>query len=321
MHDAGKSISWDEPDPRGLVDLHLHTTASDGSETPRRLFEIAAEKGLKAIGFCDHDTVGAAKEGLRLAGEFGIEFVPGSEIGIAHDPDRGLVETDLVAYYYDPDHDEFNDVLARLRKAKNAKLDDQLVVLEREGFSVPKDEVLAEAQGETIRRPHIFAVLKRYYPDLHPQTFYPNTDFGGPWYVSKSFNLTLEECVGLVRRAGGVTVLSSPGSYNTLYKKSGELIDPQVDRLVRLCAGAGVACLETIYTYDCNKPYFRSSNETIDAHQLDTLIQHYERLADELGMTKTGGSDFHGASKPQIELGAVPVGGRYLEGLKRAAGR
>ena len=321
MHVPEPSIPWDAPDPMGLVDLHLHTTASDGSETPRRLFEIAAEKGLKAIGFCDHDTVGAAKEGLRLAEEFGIEFVPGSEIGIAHDPERGLVEIDLVAYYYDPDHDELNDILARLRKAKNAKLDDQLVVLARAGISLPKDEVLAEAKGETIRRPHIFAVLKRYYPEIHPQEFYPNTDFGGPWYVPKSFNLSLEECVALVRRAGGVVVLSSPGSYNTLYKKDGTLTDPQVDKMVRLCAEVGVECLETIYSYDCNKPYFRSSSDTIDTHQLAALIQHYEDLADELGMTKTGGSDFHGASKPQIQVGAVPVGYRYLEGLKRAAGR
>ena len=312
---------WSAPDPRGYVDLHLHTTASDGSETPRRLFELAAEKGLKAIGFCDHDTVSAAHEGLRLAEEFGIEFVPGCEIGIAHDPDRGLVEADLLAYYYDPNHDELNDVLAKLRDAKNAKLDAQLDVLVREGFRVPREEVLREAQGETIRRPHIFAVLRRYYPDLHPQVFYPNTDFGGPWYVSKSYNLTLEGCVTLVRRAGGVTVLSSPGSYNALYKKSGALIDPQVDEMARMCAAAGVECLETVYTYDCNKPYFRSPAETITPEQLAVLVQHYEDLADELGMTKTGGSDFHGTSKPQIAMGSIPVGYRYLEGLRRAAGR
>jgi 3',5'-nucleoside bisphosphate phosphatase len=313
--------SWTTPDPRGNVDLHLHTTASDGSETPRRLFELAAEKGLKAIGFCDHDTVSAAREGFALAEEFGIEFVPGCEIGIAHDPDRGLVETDLLAYYYDPDHDELNDVLSRLRAAKNEKLDAQLGVLEREGFQVPRNEILAEARGETIRRPHIFAVLRRYYPDLDPQTFYPNTDFGGPWYVSKSFSLGLEECVAVVRRAGGVTVLSSPGSYNTLYKKTGALIDPQVDDMIRVCAQAGVDCLETVYSYDCNKPYFRSTAETITPHELGVLIQHYEDLAEALALTKTGGSDFHGASKPQIAMGSIPVGYRYLEGLRRAAGR
>jgi len=312
---------WTEPDPKGVVDLHLHTLASDGSETPRHLFEMAANLDLKAIGFCDHDTIGAAHEGASLAEEFGIEFVPGCEIGIAHDPDRGLVEADLLAYYYDPDHDELGEVLARLRKAKNEKLDAQLEVLLREGFKLPKEEVVAEAKGETIRRPHIFTVLKRYYPDMHPQVFYPNTDFGGPWYVSKSYNLTLEECVALVRRAGGVTVLSSPGSYNVLYKKDGTLIDPGVDRMIRMCAEAGVECLETVYTYQCNKPYFRSKDDTVGDEQLNQLIEHYESLADELGMTKTGGSDFHGDSKPQIEMGALPVGYRYLENLKKAAGR
>lgn len=312
---------WTEPDPKGVVDLHLHTLASDGSETPRHLFEMAARKGLQAIGFCDHDTIGAAHEGVSLAEEFGIEFVPGCEIGIAHDPDRGLIETDLLAYYYDPDHDELGDVLARLRKAKNEKLDAQLEVLLREGFKLPKKEVLAEAKGETIRRPHIFTVLKRYYPDMTPPVFYPNTDFGGPWYVSKSYSLTLEECAALVHRAGGLTVLSSPGSYNVLYKKDGTLIDPDVDRMVRMCAEAGVECLETVYTYQCNKPYFRSKDDTVGDEQLNQLIEHYESLADELGMTKTGGSDFHGDSKPQIEMGALPVGYRYLENLKKAAGR
>lgn len=312
---------WSEPDPRGYIDLHLHTTASDGSETPRRLFEMAQEKSLRAIGFCDHDSIGSVPEGLALAAEFGIEFVPGCEIGIAHDPDRGLVETDLVAYYYDPAHDELNDVLAKLRNAKNRKLDSQLARLREEGFDLPREEILALAQGETIRRPHIFQVMKKHYPDMVPNVFYPNTDFGGPWYVSKEYSLSLEDCVAVVRRAGGITCLSSPGSYNELYKPEGVLIDPGVDRIVRLCAEAGVGALETIYTYHRNKPYFRTLDETVDDDALRDLVDHYEALADELGLVKTGGSDFHGVSKPQIGIGMLPVPYRYLEGLKRAVGR
>jgi len=312
---------WSDPDPRGVVDLHVHTTASDGSETPRRLFEMAREKGLRALGFCDHDSIGGVREGLGLAEEFGIDFVPGCEIGIAHDPDRGLVETDIVAYLYDPDHDELNDVLARLRRAKNNKLDAQLKVLADEGYSVPRDEVLAEAKGETIRRPHIFKVLKKYYPEMEPPVFYPRTDFGGPWYVSKEYNLTLEDCVAVVARAGGVCVLSSPGSYNSRYKKDGTLIDSEADRIVEVCTQAGVKGLETVYTYHRNKPYFRSLEQTIDTAELDRLISHYEELAIRLGMFATGGSDYHGTSKPQIALGELPVGYRYYEALLRAAGR
>jgi predicted metal-dependent phosphoesterase TrpH len=313
--------TWRDPDPDGIVDLHLHTTASDGSESPRRLFELAREAGLRAIGFCDHDSIGSVREGLALAPEFGIDFVPGCEIGIAHDPDRGLVEADLVAYYYDPDHDELNDVLVRLQKAKNAKLDGQLRVLSAAGYRVPKDEVLALAQGETIRRPHIFAVLKKYHPEVKPEVFYPSTDFGGRWYVSKEYSLTLEDCVAVVARAGGVTVLSSPGSYNERFKKDGVLIDPGVDRIVAVCAHAGVKGLETVYTYHCNKPYYRGPGATIDSGQLDALIDHYEELAARFGMLKTGGSDFHGSSKPQIRVGELPVPYRYLTGLQRAAGR
>ncbi len=314
-------MNWRDPDPRGNVDLHLHTTASDGSESPRRLFALAREKGLRAIGFCDHDSIGGVAEGLALADEFGIEFVPGCEIGIAHDPERGLVEADIVAYYYDPRHDELNDVLVRLQRAKNNKLDGQLRVLADLDYRIPKDEVLALAKGETIRRPHIFAVLQKYHPEVTPQVFYPNTDFGGPWYVPKDYSLTLEDCVAVVRRAGGVCVLSSPGSYNERYKRDATLIDPTVDRITEVCAAAGVRGLETIYTYHRNKPYFRGPGAAIDAAQLGTLIDHYEALAERLGMFKTGGSDFHGAPKPQIALGELPVPYRYLEGLRRAVGR
>lgn len=319
--EAQAAASWREPDLGGWVDLHVHTTASDGSESPRRLFEMARERGLAALGFCDHDSQGSVAEGLALAEEFGIELVPGCEIGIAHDPERGLVETDILAYYYDPAHDELNAVLQRLQVAKNKKLDLQLARLAEDGLRVPREEVLAGARGETIRRPHIYQVLRKYHPEITPEVFYPSSDFGGRWYVSKEFSLSLEDCVALVRRAGGVTCLSSPGSYNALYKKSRALVDPAVDRMVEVCAAAGVECLETIYSYHRNKPYYRSAGETISAAELHALIDHFEALARRHGLTPTGGSDFHGTAKPQIALGEVAVPYRYLTGLKRAAGR
>ncbi len=314
-------IIWSTPDPLGAIDLHLHTTASDGSESPRCLFELAQAKGLRAIGFCDHDSIGSISEASVLAEEFAIEFVPGCEIGISHDPVRGLVETDLVAYYFNPDNKELNSTLARLREAKNRKLDKQLSVLADAGFSVPRDKVLALAKGETIRRPHIFAVLKQCYPEITPDLFYKNSDYGGSWYVSKEFNLSLEDCVALIKQAGGITVLSSPGSYNTLYKKTSELIDPAVDRLIQTCAAAGVEGLETIYTYRGNKPYFKSTDDTISQADLETLISHYELLAQQLSLVRTGGSDYHGLSKPQIALGEIPVPYRYLSNLKNVVGR
>jgi hypothetical protein len=153
---------------------------------------------------------------------------------------------------------------------------------------------------------------------MPPDVFFPNTDFGGPWYVTKSYSLSLEDCVSVVARAGGITVLSSPGSYNTRFKKFGTLIDPDIDRMVEICAASGVRGLETIYTYHRNKPYFRSPEETISDEELRQLIDHYEGLADRLGLVKAGGCDYHGRSKPQIALGDLPVPYRYLEHLRAA---
>lgn len=321
MSKSRSAPDWRTPDPDGYVDLHLHTTASDGSESPRTLFELARKKGLRAIGFCDHDSIGSVVEGMALAEEFGIELVPGCEIGIAHDPSRGLVEADIVAYYYDPNHAEFNAVLKRLRDAKNNKLRVQLGLLADVGYPLPEDEILALAQGETVRRPHIFAVMKNYFPEMTPDTFYPNTDFGGPWYVSKEFSLSLEDCVAIVGGAGGLCVLSSPGSYNERFKKDGTLIDPDVDKLIELVAAAGVRGLETIYSYDHNKPFYKADVDLIDQSALHQLITHYELLAEVHDLVKTGGCDFHGASKPQIQVGELAIPYRYLRQLKMALGR
>ena len=81
------------------------------------------------------------------------------------------MEADIVAYYYDPDHAEFNAVLKRLREAKNKKLDTQLELLADVGYPLPREEILTHAKGETVRRPHIYQVMKKYYPELSPDQF------------------------------------------------------------------------------------------------------------------------------------------------------
>ena len=106
-----------------------------------------------------------------------------------------------------------------------------------------------------------------------------------------------------------------------MYKKDLTLLDPGVDRLVELTAAAGVRGLETIYSYNHNKPYFKTPAETIDIPSLHKLISHFENLADKLNLVKTGGCDYHGLSKPQIQVGELPVPYRYLTNLKAAVGR
>ena len=193
-----------------MVDLHMHTVASDGSETAETLVRKAKSLGLAAVAITDHDSVGSVREALAAGEKYGVEVIPGVEIGIAHDPERHLIEIDILGYFVDPDFDALEDVLQRLQDAKNGKLSKQIAVLAENGLPIEADEVLEGAAGDTVRRPHIWKVLHRYYPDFPPQEFFDKTSYGGEWHVTKDFSLKLEECVELVERAGGVPVLAHP---------------------------------------------------------------------------------------------------------------
>jgi len=308
------------PSPDARVDLHLHSTASDGTATPTELVVAAKSLGLAAIALSDHDSIGGVREAMAAGAEHGVEVLPSVEIGIAHDPDRGLVEVDVHGYLVDPENEELTGVLDRLQVAKNRKLDRQIAVLAENGMPIDRNEVLAIANGDTVRRPHIWKVLHEHHPDLAAEEFFDRTSFGGDWHVTKEFSLTLEECVALVERAGGVPVLAHPGAYNATFAKTGELIDPAVDDAIRLCAGAGMKGIEVYYTYDKNRPFY-NAEPLITKGELGTLIAHYEEMAESLGLLRTGGTDYHGTSKPQISIGEIDVPYRLVSDLKAAAGR
>ena len=208
-------------------------------------------------------------------------------------------------------------MLDRLQDSKNGKLAKQIAVLAENGLPIEAAEVLEEAAGDTVRRPHIWKVLHRYHPDFAAQEFFDRTSYGGDWHVSKDFSLRLEESVELIERAGGVPVLAHPGAYNTTFAKGGAMIDPVVDEIIATCAGAGIKGLEVYYSYDKNRP-FHNSEPLITKDELAELVGHYAGLAEKHGMLRTGGTDFHGVTKPQIEVGEVDVRYSLVEALKAA---
>ncbi len=299
------------------IDLHLHTTASDGTLTPEELVLLAKKRGLAAIAVTDHDTISGVKEAMAAGEEHGIEVVPGTEIGIAHDPDRHLVEIDILGYFVDPDGAELIEALGLLQKAKNDKLYKQLAVLAQNGYEIESSEVLAVAAGDTVRRPHIWKILREHYPRFRAEVFFGKTSFGGDWYVTKDFSLSLEATVDLIERAGGVPVIAHPGVYNKTFTKRGTLIDPDVDKTIATCVGAGVKGIEVYYSYNKNSPYW-NGDSLISEEQYAELVGHYASLAESHGVLKTGGTDFHGANKPQIDVGEVEVPYCLLEELRAA---
>ncbi|MBM3307324.1 MAG: PHP domain-containing protein [Candidatus Eisenbacteria bacterium] len=301
----------------GGIDLHVHTTASDGSLTPSEVVARASGLGLAAIAVTDHDSVGGVPEALAAGARHGLEVVPGVEIGIAHEPGRGLVEVDILGYFVDHSDPELRDVLARMQAAKNGKLARQVEVLAAHGYPIDAAEVEREAAGDTVRRPHIWKVLHRHHAGLEAQEFFDRTSFGGEWHVPKSFGVTLEECVALIGRAGGVPVVAHPGCYSAAFDGGGSLIDPAVDAVIAVCAGAGVRGVEVYYPYDRSRPH-GDGRPLMTAAELASVHEHYASEAGRHGLVATGGTDFHGASKPEIEIGDVPVPYGVLTALRAA---
>ncbi len=302
----------------GRIDLHLHSTASDGTLTPTELVARARSLGLAAIAITDHDTVGGVREGLEAGREFGIEVVPGVEIGISHDPSRCLVEIDILGYFIDPEHPDLIEALTLLQKAKNDKLFKQLAVLAQNGYEIESADVLAVADGDTVRRPHIWRILRERYPELRAEVFFERTSFGGDWHVTRDFSLTLEATVDLIERAGGISSVAHPGAYNETFTKKRELIDPGVDEAIRHCLDAGVRGIEVHYTYDKNRPFHDKTGSLITPAEREALIAHYAGIARSRGVLMTGGTDFHGSNKPQIEVGELDIPVTLLDDLRAA---
>ncbi len=273
------------------VDLHVHTTASDGTLTPTEVIELAVAEGVQVIGIADHDTVGGVAEALAAGARLGVEVVPAVELSIQNRIEKDFVELHLLGYGIDHTNPDFVAVLDRVVQARIEQKIAQIKVLQRDGIDVPVEEVFALARG-VPGRPHIAQVVLARNPGRFPNKaalFREYLAEGGKAYVPRRFSLRLAEAVDLVVQAGGVPVLAHPGAYPGVS-------DPAA--MVRRARDeAGIRGLEVAYPYDKNRPHYGASPQQVAA-----LISQFADLADSLGLLKTGGSDFHGAGK-NIALG------------------
>jgi predicted metal-dependent phosphoesterase TrpH len=282
------------------VDLQVHTTASDGTCTPTEVVELAAGKGIRVLAITDHDSILGVAEataaGAHLCGSTaltaGVEVVPAIDLSTRDEPDKDLMELHLLGYFIDPDDPALNATLKRAIQGRVEQKRSQIQKLQELGFDVPEEEVFALAGGAPSRS-HIAEVLLRHNPDRvtgKQQLFGEYLSVRGKAYVPRPFELSLEEAIQVVAAAGGVPVLSHPADYPHVRDPVG---------VVRYAASLGLRGIEVNYTYDKNRRHFG-----IPKAELHALIRRFDALADELGLLKTGGSDFHGDRKP-IELGEM----------------
>jgi len=278
-----------------MIDLHTHSTASDGTFSPKALVELAAEKGLSAIALTDHDTVAGVAPAQARGKSLGVEVVPAVELGASFD---GVGEIHLLGYFIDIKNKTLRDRLAWLRNERRSRGRKIVERLREMGVSISVEQVEKIAQGESVGRPHIArALVENGHVASMKEAFERYLKSTGPAYIKRE-QLSAGEAIGLVRGAGGVAVLAHPF---TLKGKDGEF-SQVLQSLIEL----GLRGIEVFYSQHTTQQ-----------------VDRYKQLAARFGLLMTGGSDFHGANKPQIELahgcGNPQIPTDLLAGLLKAA--
>jgi len=277
-----------------MIDLHFHSTFSDGSVPPEGLVRMGKEIGLTAMALTDHDSTGGVDRFLASCRKAGLTGISGVEISA--EISRGTLH--MLAYFIDPRNAKLESVLERIRGGRSARNEEILAKLNGMGFELTWEEVLAFAGEDVVGRPHLArALVQRGYVDSTKQAFNLYLAKGRKAYAER-FRLPPAECIAVIRGAGGVAVLAHPF---TLELNRGALRE-----YVSGLAGRGLGGIEVRYSE-------HSSSQ----------VAQYTALADEFDLAPTGGSDFHGQVNPEIKIGtgfgSLNVPDACVEALRRKA--
>jgi len=263
-----------------MIDLHTHTTFSDGSQTPTELVEEAAAIGLTAIAVTDHDTVDGLSEALAAGERLGVDVVPGVEINLEYD----RVTMDMLGYFLaGMPTDELQRELAELRVYRDERNTRMVRRLAELDMPLDPADLLAAAENGAVGRPHIGeAMVRRGYVSSIREAFELYLRRGAPAWVDRR-RLALGRALKLLRASGALPVLAHPGIIRT--DAAG------LNQIVREAARGGMAGIECFYPL----------------HDEDT-VRRCLGLAGKYALVPTGGSDYHGTVKPKARLGVGSLG-------------
>jgi predicted metal-dependent phosphoesterase TrpH len=265
-----------------LADLHIHTTASDGSLRPEEAVKLAKKAKLFAIAICDHDSVDGISPAIEAGKLYRIRVIPGVEMCY----ENGPIDAHIVGYFIDWQDKTLNSELRELQQGRFRRVNDILEKLSKAGVELKMGDVLSvAAEGAVLTRSHVArAMVIHGYSKSEEEAFEKFLAYGRGAYVNR-YQLPLGETMRLIKNAGGVPVLAHP--------KHGE-----ATRLLPELVDLGLKGIE-VYHPDHSK----------------SDIARFRRLARKYGLIEVGGSDSHGPDRP---IGTVTVPYEVVERLEEA---
>ena len=259
------------------IDLHTHSSCSDGSLDPTALVNEANSADLSAIALTDHDTVSGVEEAIAAGQKNGVEVISGVEISASHDGKP----VNILGYGIDPTNDELSDLIDELQVIRSNRNSQILEKLGGLGIRIDEDELVASTPG-LVGRPHIAGFLVRMKAATNIEhAFRKFLKKSGKAYVeAEKFPAT--ESIKTINRTGGIAVLAHPTTFSKSIKN--------IRAMVKDMAKNGLGGIEALYP----------------GHSTRTSRMLVE-IADEFNLIVTGGSDFHGSIKPGVAIGGAPV--------------
>ncbi|HIE03747.1 MAG TPA: PHP domain-containing protein [Candidatus Latescibacteria bacterium] len=256
-----------------FVDLHIHTSCSDGTFPPEEVVRMAVEAGLEVIAITDHDTVDGVKRALDEGKGAGIEVIPGVELSTRAGPS----DIHILGYYVEVDSPPFKELMEKLRKERFKRAKKIVEKLNGLGVGLSFETVLEVAGEATIGRPHIAdALVREAWVESYDEAFRRYIGYDGPAYLPK-YEISPEEGIKVIKQAGGIPVFGHPGTARR---------DELIPRMVR----AGLMGIEIFHPL----------------HPPEAC-RYYKDLAEKYGLICTGGSDFHGSDRRMAPLGSQRV--------------
>lgn len=274
-----------------MIDMHVHSSASDGTFSPSGLLTEAKKAGLSAMALTDHDTMDGISEAADAARKLDIELVAGVELSTEYQS----CEVHVLGYYVSPDYPQLKAMLEEFREFRATRNVRMVERLQEEGFSITMEQLTGKFPDSVLTRAHMARFLCETGQIADTRTAF--AQYLGEnccCYIDRP-KISPVEAVTLIRNAGGLAVLAHPVLY--------QLSEESLRQMIAEMKDAGMCGLEAVY----------SENTADDEIRM-------RRLAEEYGLLITGGSDFHGKNKPDIRLGTgkgnLQIPYAFLQALK-----